>query len=136
MENYNLEQKPMVSFLEAVRRGLIENYCNFKGCSRRSEYWWFSLFSTIVSIVALLLDLALDINFDMEPYGPIYIIWALIVLLPSLGLFFRRMHDINKSGWNILWGIIPIIGSIILLVFCCLDSKPGENKYGVSPKYN
>ncbi len=62
-------------------------------------------------------------------------IFFLIILLPNFCLMIRRFHDIGKSGWNLLWILIPIVGFCILIYFFCLDSQPGDNQYGPSPKY-
>ena len=65
----------------------------------------------------------------------IYAIFLLIILLPNFCLMIRRFHDVGKSGWNLLWMLIPIVGFFILIYFFCLDSQPGDNQYGPSPKY-
>ena len=61
-------------------------------------------------------------------------LWSLAILLPGLAVAIRRLHDIGKSGWFVLLALIPIVGSIILIVFYVKDSEPGENKYGPNPK--
>jgi uncharacterized membrane protein YhaH (DUF805 family) len=116
-----------MSFPDAVRSGL-QNYVNFSGRARRSEYWWFVLFYVIVLVVARILDGVIG----MSPL--LYTVAALALLLPSLGLAVRRLHDTNRSGWWILLGLIPIIGSIILIVFMVGEGTPGDNQYGPSPK--
>lgn len=55
-------------------------------------------------------------------------------LLPCIAVSMRRLHDTGRSGWWLLIGIIPILGGIVLLIFCCLDSSPGDNEYGANPK--
>jgi uncharacterized membrane protein YhaH (DUF805 family) len=62
------------------------------------------------------------------------IVYGLGVLLPSLAVGFRRLHDTNRSGWWLLLDLIPVIGAIVLLVFFCTDSNPGDNRYGQNPK--
>ncbi|MNW62078.1 Inner membrane protein YhaI [compost metagenome] len=64
----------------------------------------------------------------------LYIIYLLAVILPSLAVTVRRLHDTGKSGWSILLGLIPLVGGIIVLVFVCTDSQPGQNSYGENPK--
>lgn len=118
-----------LSFGEAVARA-FNNYCNFSGRASRSEYWWFQLFEYILGIAV----------------GAVGAIWlsqtganvlaytvSLVLLLPGLGLFWRRMHDIGKSGLWILLNLIPLIGSIILIVWCCRPSDEGTNVYGDEP---
>ena len=109
-----------ISFVEAVKLFFVR-YTDFKGRSRRSEYWWVYLFNMIVSgVIALLIaDLAW--------------IWSLVTLVPSLALCVRRLHDIGKSGWWILIALVPLVGGIILLVFTCKDSTE-DNQWGPNPK--
>lgn len=128
------EASPKLSFTDAVRQ-VFNKYATFKGRARRSEYWWFVLFYCLVLIAAALLDNLFGITIEYAFYGAIYCIAALVLFLPNLAVTVRRLHDINKSGWNILWGIIPLIGSILLIVWCCQDSKAEANQYGESPKY-
>lgn len=133
-QNSIREASPKLSFTDAVRQ-VFNKYVTFKGRARRSEYWWFVLFYCLVLIAAAVLDNLFGITFEHAFYGAIYCIAALVLCLPNLTVTVRRMHDINKSGWNILWGIIPLIGSILLIVWCCQDSDLEANKYGPSPKY-
>ncbi|MNZ89121.1 Inner membrane protein YhaI [compost metagenome] len=62
-------------------------------------------------------------------------LYSLAILLPSLALVVRRLHDTGRSGWWVLIGFIPLIGFIVLLVFMCTDSDPDTNQYGPNPKY-
>lgn len=133
-QNSIREASPKLSFSDAVRQ-VFNKYATFKGRARRSEYWWFVLFYCLVLIAAAVLDNLFDITFEYSFYGAIYCIAALVLFLPNLTVTVRRLHDINKSGWNILWGIIPLIGSILLIVWCCQDSNLEANQYGESPKY-
>ena len=122
-----------MKFGEAVR-AVIGKYATFSGRARRSEFWWWVLFNFLVLIVAMSLDSTLGINFDLLPYGPIYCIAGLAMFIPMLAVQVRRLHDIGKSGWNILWGLIPLLG-LLILYWSCLDSQPESNQYGPSPKY-
>lgn len=133
-QNSIREASPKLSFTDAVRQ-VFNKYATFKGRARRSEYWWFILFYCLVLIAAALLDNLFGITIERTFYGAIYCIAALVLFLPNLTVTVRRLHDINKSGWNILWGFIPLIGAILLLVWCCQDSKAEANQYGESPKY-
>lgn len=133
-QNSIREASPKLSFTDAVRQ-VFNKYATFKGRARRSEYWWFILFYCLVLIAAALLDNLFGITIERTFYGAIYCIAALVLFLPNLTVTVRRLHDINKSGWNILWGIIPLIGSILLIVWCCQDSQAEANQYGESPKY-
>jgi uncharacterized membrane protein YhaH (DUF805 family) len=109
---------------------VIKKYAVFTGRARRKEYWMFFLFNIII---ALILDILLQTTTNTVFYY-ISIIYSLGLFLPGLGVSIRRLHDIGKSGWNILFGLIPFVGCIILIVFFCQDSQPGTNQYGDSPK--
>ncbi len=84
----------------------------------------------------MVLDNVLGINFAGPGvfYGPIYVIYALIVLIPGIAVAIRRLHDIGKSGWMLLVGLIPLAGAIWLLILLVTDSQPGDNEYGSNPK--
>lgn len=120
-------------------------YLDFKGRARRSEYWYFVLGQIIVLLIAAVLDNILGTTYKIEnpafpdggmglPYGYIYFLVALALLIPSLAVGVRRLHDVGKSGWFYLIVLIPLVGVIWLLVLFCTDSKPGENKWGPNPK--
>lgn len=107
---------------------VLQNYVGFQGRATRTEYWMFVLFSFIASIILEILQRVLHLGQFLTS------LYSLAVLLPSLAVSMRRLHDTGRTGWWILIGLIPIIGTIILLVFMCLDSQEGENKYGLNPK--
>ena len=117
-----------MSFSDAIK-SVLSNYANFSGRARRSEYWYFVLLNIIVSVVLGVLAQIL---------GPIATllsgVWSLAVLVPGLALVWRRLHDIGKSGIWILIALVPLVGEILLLVWFCKDSQPGENQYGPNPK--
>lgn len=117
-----------LTFKEAVERALKQNYCNFNGRSSRSEYWWYVLFNACVSIaVAILFCWSNDV------YNIVNCLVGLALLLPSLGVAVRRLHDINKSGWWLLIVLVPIVGAILLIVWFCKDSDMTPNQYGPVP---
>jgi uncharacterized membrane protein YhaH (DUF805 family) len=113
---------------------VLKKYAVFSGRARRKEFWMFSLISTIVSFVLLSIDGALGIYDADVGMGLLSGIYLLAIILPLLGLAIRRLHDTGRSGWWLLISIIPLIGTITLLVFYCLDSAPEENQYGDNPK--
>lgn len=117
-----------VSFKEAIVRAIQQNYCNFSGRASRSEFWWFQLFGFILNSV-----IGIVFCWSQDTMSIINCIAGLALLLPSLGLTVRRLHDIGKSGWWIFIGLIPIIGWIILLVWYCKDSQMEPNQYGPVP---
>jgi uncharacterized membrane protein YhaH (DUF805 family) len=108
---------------------VIQNYVGFSGRARRKEYWMFVVFNVIISVILSLLQSLIHI----QPF--LTSLYSLAVLLPSLAVSIRRLHDTGRTGWWVLIALIPIIGSIILIVFMCLDSQEGDNQYGPNPKY-
>lgn len=113
---------------------VLKKYAEFGGRARRKEYWMFALFNVIFLIVAIILDNVLGTTIGDLPYGVFYFLYALAVLLPGLAVGVRRLHDVGKSGWMMLIGLIPLIGAIWLLVLVCTDSQVGTNKWGENPK--
>jgi uncharacterized membrane protein YhaH (DUF805 family) len=107
---------------------VLSNYVGFQGRARRKEYWMFVLVNIIISIVLGIIQSILGWTDVLTG------IYSLAVLLPSLAVAFRRLHDTGRSGWWILISLIPLIGAIILIVFMCQDSEPGDNRYGSNPK--
>jgi len=117
----NREPKPSVNFIDAIRL-FFTKYADFNTRSRRSEYWWSVLFCAVASSLAtgILKDYAW--------------IWSLVVLIPTIAISVRRLHDIGRPGTWYLLNLIPVVGSIILLVWYCQDST-GDNQWGSNPKY-
>jgi uncharacterized membrane protein YhaH (DUF805 family) len=116
-------------YLEALKK-----YAVFSGRSRRKEYWYFVLFNIIVSIVLVGIDALLGTFSSASNIGLLSGIYSLAVLIPTLAVTVRRLHDIDRSGWWILIGLVPLIGAIVLLVFALLEGTPGSNRYGSNPK--
>tara|TARA_B110000238_G_scaffold139138_1_gene150051 strand:- start:165 stop:506 length:342 start_codon:yes stop_codon:yes gene_type:complete len=106
----------------------------FNGRARRKEYWMYTLFNMIFAVVAFILDSILGIGIEGIGYGPLYLIYSLVVFIPGLAVLVRRLHDVGKSGWMFFIVLIPLIGAIWLLVLMLTESNPGENKYGPNPK--
>lgn len=113
---------------------LTKKYACFSGRARRQEYWLFVLFNFIAAFVVGFIGGVLAGATGVGAFSYLGSIYSLAVLIPGFAVLFRRLHDIGKSGWWWLIAFIPIIGVIVLLVFCCLDSQPGENQYGPNPK--
>lgn len=124
-----------MDFKTAVTSVLKNNYANFNGRARRSEFWYFYLFDLIISAIFSVLSAILG---KVPVVGLLITILsgvvALALLVPGLAVSFRRMHDIGKSALWILVLLIPLVGWIILLVLLAKDSQPGENAYGPNPK--
>jgi len=113
---------------------VIKKYVVFSGRARRKEYWYFVLFNILISIGLSFIDAATGTVNAETGYGLLSSIYSLAVLIPSLAVLMRRLHDTDRSGWWILIGLIPVIGWIVLLVFLVQDSHPGQNQYGDNPK--
>jgi uncharacterized membrane protein YhaH (DUF805 family) len=93
----------------------------------------FVLINSIISIVSFYLDNILGTAFAIG-YGPIYIGYGLAVLIPSIAVAIRRLHDVGKSGWMYLIIILPIIGPIWLIILFVTEGELGENQFGPNPK--
>lgn len=113
---------------------VFKNCFEFKGRARRKEYWVFILGTLLVSVALGLIDVMLGLYSDEAGLGLLSGLYALIIIIPSIALSVRRLHDTGRSGWWILLSLIPLIGPIVLIVFYVMDSKPGENEYGPNPK--
>lgn len=106
---------------------LKQHYADFKGRARRKEYWMYILFYAIGAVIVTLV--AGLIRFPL-----LASLYSLALLVPTLAVAVRRLHDIGKSGWWLLIGLVPVVGGIWLLVLLCLDSQPDNNAWGANPK--
>lgn len=104
-----------MGFVQAIK-SVYSNYVNFKGRARRSEYWYFVLFSMLLSFIPI-----------------VNIIAGLINIIPAVAVCVRRLHDTGRSGWWFLLAFVPIV-NLVLIYFYILDSQPGENQWGANPK--
>jgi uncharacterized membrane protein YhaH (DUF805 family) len=133
-----------------------KHYADFKGRAKRKEFWYFTLFSYLIifmlciigGIIGQYIGNNIYSNYDWEYdwiqesiqesiiYGILcaYIPYMIAVLLPSLAVSMRRLHDVGKSGWWILINLIPFAGNMFFIVLMCLDSQDGINKWGLNPK--
>jgi uncharacterized membrane protein YhaH (DUF805 family) len=119
------ETKPMVTPVEAVKQG-FRKYVDFGGRATRAEYWWWVLFTILAGIVLSIIDSIIGFS-DPWDYGPLYTLFVLATLLPSLAVAARRLHDIGKTGWwQLAWyailftawiaaGIMFLVGAVIVL---------------------
>ncbi|MBR6685309.1 MAG: DUF805 domain-containing protein [Alphaproteobacteria bacterium] len=106
-------------FNNTLSDALTEYWVNYVGWGRatRAEYWWVFLFYNILAM-SVMIGLGLDF------------LWQLACIVPSFCLTARRLHDTGRSNWNICWGLLPIVGWIILLVFLCQKGSTTANKFG------
>ena len=114
---------------------VLSKYATFSGRARRSEYWWWYVFITVIGIIATVIDRAAGLTFGDAAYAGGWVsgIAGLLLFLPTFAVFVRRLHDTGRSGWWLLIGFIPFIGALVLLIFTLLDSRT-DNQYGPSPK--
>lgn len=109
--------------LDAYKR-FFNNYANFNGRSTRGDYWYAFLTNFLVGF-------AIGFMGGFIPELSILpVLYALIIIIPGIAIVVRRLHDINKSGWFYFISFIPVVGTIILLVFLCSDSVDENNNYG------
>jgi uncharacterized membrane protein YhaH (DUF805 family) len=137
----------------------LRNYADFTGRSRRKEYWWFVLLYIVAFVLASLVDLVAGLRGMIGPYGPLTALVLLALVVPSVAVGVRRLHDIDRSGWWLLAAYVPLIlsmllplagivqptlalilllvaciGFILLLVFSVMEGTRGPNRYGPDPK--
>lgn len=123
---------------------VLKNYVGFTGRARRKEYWMFCLVNFSINLL-LLLIMVVGLLAGLEPRQDnmlivilvayiLDIIYNLAVFLPMLAVNVRRLHDIDHSGWWLLLKLIPLAGPLTLIIFSCVDSTPGANRYGENPK--
>jgi uncharacterized membrane protein YhaH (DUF805 family) len=118
-------QGARMNFTQAISSG-FSNYVNFAGRSIRSEYWYWALFVVLGSIVARIIDAVIGIGLFNSIFG-------LAVLLPSIAVGVRRLHDLDRTGWWLLLDFIPVIGWIVLIVWFCGRGTVGANRFGPDP---
>ncbi|RKR10402.1 uncharacterized membrane protein YhaH (DUF805 family) [Flavobacterium sp. 90] len=126
--------------IEWYKKVVFENYSNFKGRARRSEYWYFALANGLISVLLLALGAIIGGLLGDVPTGLI-IGYALFLglyvpatFLPGLAVIVRRLHDVGKSGWFYFIAFIPFIGAIWILILFCTEGTQGPNQYGPDPK--
>ena len=135
----------MNEYLNVIRN----NYANFTGRARRREYWMFTLINSVILILlqipvqGAVIAMAAQNEADTAPsagltgvtliFVILLVVYSLAVMVPSIAVTVRRLHDTGKSGWWYLLNLIPL-GSLVILVFMLLDSEPGSNKWGPNPK--
>lgn len=125
-----------MSFGQAVST-VFSKYATFTGRARRAEFWWWVLFQILVGIVAGVLDRMIFPNTSIGGNGgsgPFATLTNLGLLLPTLAVTARRLHDIDRSGWRQLIGLIPLVGWIIMIVWMVRGGQPQANRFGSDPK--
>ncbi|HZA05457.1 MAG TPA: DUF805 domain-containing protein [Propionibacteriaceae bacterium] len=133
-----------IGFGGAIRRGFVK-YATFSGRASRGEYWWWVLFTSgvglLLGIPALALGTATSPDGGQTPGAPAIpflvalLVFYLVVLVPSIAVTVRRLHDAGYSGWLVLLNLIPWLGGLILLVFTLLPASPNGARYDPPPGY-
>lgn len=119
----------------------FRNYATFSGRAQRSQYWWWVLATWVGSLVITVID---SIAFGtvtrgagsfsaQTDFAPLTIIFSLGIILPTLAVAVRRLHDIDSSGWWLLIGLIPLVGTILLIVWFATKGTMGDNRFGADP---
>ena len=121
-----------MSFVAAVER-CLRKYATFEGRARRSEYWWWVVFAAACSSGGSVIDRVTGLNEDGR--GVVTLLVALVLLVPSLAVTVRRLHDTDRSAWFLVFAVVPLVGPIVLLVLCVRDGDRVNNVYGPSTKY-
>ncbi|NHB57549.1 DUF805 domain-containing protein [Acinetobacter sp. 194] len=119
-QNQSEEQYNMIDWFVKC----LKNYANFTGRARRKEYWFFTLVYVIGLIITIIIDAILG------TYALFAAVWILGLIVPSLSVAVRRLHDTNRSGWFYLIQMIPLVGPIILLIFLVTETIPESNQWG------
>ena len=137
--------------LLTAAKAVISKYAVFSGRATRSEYWYWVLGQgAVLLLLEMIMTMSMIVIFvrndsqPMPPYevfmyclaaGVPLLLWSLATLIPSLAVTCRRLHDTGRSGTLLLLYLVPLIGGILLLIYCCEDSQRGTNQYGPSEKY-
>ena len=112
-----------------------EHYADFSGRARRKEFWMFMLINFIITFILSLFDNMLGLTFGtLQENGILSTIYSVLVFIPILALYVRRLHDYGKSGWWLLLMFFILIGWIWLLIWFCMEGESRPNKWGENPK--
>lgn len=117
--------------VEAMKE-YFTRFVDFKGRTSRKTFWLTVLGLLLIQIIIGVVSGVLAFLLHIDPRtisNTVSLVWSLVTIIPSTAMDVRRLHDINKSGWLVLLALIPIVGFIILIVFCCLPSVDEGNKY-------
>jgi len=120
-----------MGFRQAIA-ACLSKYADFHGRAARPEYWWFALFNALASILASIVDK--NVIGDVIGVPVVQAIVALALVVPTVAVAVRRLHDTDRSGWWLLVAVIPLIGGVALLVWFCLRGAAGDNRFGAAPQ--
>lgn len=120
-----------MSFIEAIR-SCLNQYIDGSGRAMRSEYWYWVLFNVLAAVAAAIADAAIGGGLESD-VQLVSLVTSLALIAPSITVGVRRLHDIGKSGWNLCWGFLPILGHLYLLWLAIKPSDDFTNEYGPKP---
>lgn len=123
-----------MDFFSAISTCMVKKYADFSGRASRSEFWFFTLFLVLATVVSTIIDIMI-LNYHPDDLGPLYLIVTVITLIPAIAAAARRLHDVNHSGWWQLL-ILTIIAIPIYLYWVIIKGTDGENNYGPDPIKN
>ena len=126
-----------MSGFDYFKKVVTQNYATFEGRARRAEYWYFQLFNLIFVLglyILGILFIALGWNIIAFILMGLLLLLSLGLLLPSISVLVRRLHDTDRSGWWYWISLIPLIGTIVLFVFLATEGTKGTNRFGPDPK--
>ncbi len=128
------------AIVENFRRIVTTQYFDFNGRTRRQVFWYYVLAYIVIYIAVSIVE-SIFFGAIVMPYGygfyrpqPLTGLLTLALLLPSLGIAARRLHDTDRSAWWLLVGIIPIAGWLVLLYWYVQPGTVGSNQFGPDPK--
>lgn len=119
--------------MDLVIDAVTKKYANFSGRARRKEYWLYYLVYLIAYLILLAVDHGAGLVDPATKAGLLTSVFGLVLLIPSIAVTVRRLHDQDRSGWWILIILVPFIGAIVLLVFACIRGTDGDNRFGPDP---
>jgi uncharacterized membrane protein YhaH (DUF805 family) len=122
-----------MSFGDAIK-SFFNNYANFKGRARRSEYWYALLFTFLVNLPLSVFGDAGPDGTDANLFTALSLLWSLAVLIPSIAIAVRRLHDTGRRGTYLWFLLIPIVGAILVFIRLVEDSQPVANQFGQTVK--
>ena len=120
--------------MDLVITAFTKKYVDFAGRARRKEFWLFTLVTVLLSFLATTLDVSLGLFNPVTGIGLLGSVFSLAVLLPSIAVTVRRLHDTERSGWWFLMIFVPFIGWLVLLFFYVSKGTAGSNRFGEDPK--
>ena len=116
-----------MEFTESVKRNLTTSaYADFSGRASRSEYWWYTLGSFVIGLIVGFVEAFVGI--------PLVSVTVLAMIVPSIAISVRRLHDTNRSGWYLLLGLVPLVGSLVLLFWWVSAGDAKANRFGAASK--